>query len=663
MAGDNNPAAVDIGFLSDVGTGLYQFADGDGGLAFATAGKHAGHFDADQNLHVQNDLIAGRIEAGPANFYATVEAMQFLGKEISTAEEPQKVTFAFAESPNSGMMWNSGGGGYPKLMKGGVTQMFFASYIGAPTSIRSYDRSAADPNFASQTGGGCGMWMNKAGSPATVNFSTDATNRATINNYGLNIEGSLWADNEISAQTGFFYTSLHIGGHTPGGDAENAKMWKFEQIGDDLSLTPGRLLEQIPDENYFIMDSAVESWPSRSGPHSGLVGAVTHRPTTSSVTNFAGNAWLYHRPEAHFTSQVPVAYTVLDTGIYITEAGNAFSQFSLFASQSTIKTTATDIEPLAPAVFNSNYTYQADGVDAGTVAVEAALVFPISFISNPIFSAVDSGFMRVDSAHGLSSRLNVVTSGAGSEIIVTEFTDVVCGNSALSGAGTETIESRVAFKILEDTSAGVQTGIKSLIPEGSGNLFINHTGGASSVHVGDFYIQSMLSADTIRLTGGHVDGYVKPFIHLTKTSGSQQDLAAAAGGAGSVVLVTWDEQQHVDTTFTHSTSVNPSRITVNETGRYVIDAFVSGNNGSAAGRINVRGGYSIDGGTRSQRGGVKSYSRGNVWGLSVNPTLHTEVMMAAGSYFEFSSIVEMVESSQLCLTNDDECEFIMRKIS
>jgi hypothetical protein len=212
-----------------------------------------------------------------------------------------------------------------------------------------------------------------------------------------------------------------------------------------------------------------------------------------------------------------------------------------------------------------------------------------------------------------------------------------------------------------DTHADPQTGILSTITDAGANKFINHTGGAPSVHVGDFYIQSMLSADTIRLTGGHVDGYVKPFIHLTKTSGAQQDLAA--GGASAVIAVTWDEQQHVDTTFTHSTSVNPSRVTINETGRYVVDVFVSGNNDDGAVRINLRGGYSVDGGTRSQRGGVKSYSRGSVWGPSANPMLHTEIQMTAGSYFEFSSIVEMEESGQLCLTIDDECEFIMRKIS
>jgi hypothetical protein len=63
------------------------------------------------------------------------------------------------------------------------------------------------------------------------------------------------------------------------------------------------------------------------------------------------------------------------------------------------------------------------------------------------------------------------------------------------------------------------------------------------------------------------------------------------------------------------------------------------------------------------RGGVKSYSRGNVWGMTANPTLHTELQIAAGSYFEFSSIVEDVESTQTALTIDAECECILRKIS
>ena len=46
-------------WVSDDDTGLYQISSGDDTIAFTTGGTAAGHFDANQNLWVTNDLIAG----------------------------------------------------------------------------------------------------------------------------------------------------------------------------------------------------------------------------------------------------------------------------------------------------------------------------------------------------------------------------------------------------------------------------------------------------------------------------------------------------------------------------------------------------------------------------------------------------------------------------
>lgn len=70
----NDPATPDIFWNPDSDTGLYQVADDDGTIAFATAGVRAGYFDNAQDLFVTNELKVGDGDAATPGFAFVADA-------------------------------------------------------------------------------------------------------------------------------------------------------------------------------------------------------------------------------------------------------------------------------------------------------------------------------------------------------------------------------------------------------------------------------------------------------------------------------------------------------------------------------------------------------------------------------------------------------------
>jgi hypothetical protein len=666
MRGLNGPAAADIGWLNDADTGLYQIAEGDDGVAFTTGGQYAGHFDADQNLHVENDVKAGHVESGTGTFYTNVHAQQFLASPTGAAEELTRVGYAFEESPDSGLMWNTGGGGYPKFVHNGASQMFFAGYIGVNVRMRSYAGSAANPNFASQSDLGTGMWFTSA-DPDKVNFATDALNRVTIGNTGMNVEGSLWVDNEISTDVGFFYQSIHIGDPADQfGAGDPNDMWKLyvEKDANQASLRISPTSPQAPSGSLtgtnITLDGPINFLPNRVQAGDGFNppdAAFSTEPTITS-SGQTWNRYSFIRDATIFEDDTLVpklrlfscewkhtnTAEALQNDISVINLGPKFWG----ATDAVPPSTGTMLN-IAPShlqqdgegtIINETIAIEVRPVYAGDAAAGATLTQPLLTNYSSTFSIV---------------------SGATATTNVGHVNDYMCLAGSYAGTGAFGYPSRTNLTLeaepVENTSAHI--GISSAITASSGNRFINHTGGAVSHHTGDFYIHSELVVDEIKLGNNFITGYTKPFISLLKTVAVQQDIG---GATNATVLVTWDVQEHIDSTFTHSTSVNPSRITVNETGRYEIYCSVAGTNTGGA-RLNVVGGIKIDGGTRDQRGGVKSYSRSSVTGFTVRPAIRTERQIIAGSYIEFETLVETADGTYVANTIDAECEFIMRRLS
>jgi hypothetical protein len=333
----------------------------------------------------------------------------------------------------------------------------------------------------------------------------------------------------------------------------------------------------------------------------------------------------------------------------------------LFSANNTFVTSTAAAKIISPIIFNSAPTFRATNVTSENLSTFS--LYPKSFASSPVFNTTGaSGHLSFVNFSAYESQGAMTAADADGTIHIELWNDFTAGVVSGAGAGEETVGTRNMFLCAQSGSETELNGVRSYITPsspGQRRLFINHTGGADSIHVGDFYIQSMLSADHIQLTGGYVAGYVKPFVSLLKTVAVQQNI----GGANdTTVPITWDVQDHIDSTFTHSTSVNPSRITINESGRYEIYAMAVGDNEGGA-RLHCKGGIQIDGGAVSYRGGGKSYSRGNIYGYSVRPWFRSEREITAGEYIEFVSNVEDTDAVYVADTIDDECELIIRKIS
>lgn len=151
-----------------------------------------------------------------------------------------------------------------------------------------------------------------------------------------------------------------------------------------------------------------------------------------------------------------------------------------------------------------------------------------------------------------------------------------------------------------------------------------------------------------------------PMIVLGKTSAASQNVG---GANGSETWWTWDSQVKVDAGFTHSTSVNPSRITVAADGWYEI-AFIGSAQTTGSNRTTLQGIFRVNGGATSRRGTVRSYTRGASYG-NVSPQLFATIQLSAGDYIEVGSRVEDTDATYTINTTgaeiDDDSHYLQIK--
>lgn len=150
-------------------------------------------------------------------------------------------------------------------------------------------------------------------------------------------------------------------------------------------------------------------------------------------------------------------------------------------------------------------------------------------------------------------------------------------------------------------------------------------------------------------------GGSQPYVHLGK------NVTQNVGGSnGSVTYVSWQVTDHKDSEFTHDSGSNPSRIQVNQDGRYSIKANVSAEQGGSA-RTTLAICGRKNGSTLIERAKHRNYSRGSGYG-DLSLIWLTELELNSGDYIEIAVIVDDTDQTYTINTFNDECEVIMRKI-
>jgi len=127
-----------------------------------------------------------------------------------------------------------------------------------------------------------------------------------------------------------------------------------------------------------------------------------------------------------------------------------------------------------------------------------------------------------------------------------------------------------------------------------------------------------------------------------------------------ITAVNWDSEDRKDTWYTHSTSVNSSRITVDESWRYHIKATVSRTQ-SWANRTTFQIYWRKNWSTDLLRWMSRSYSRWSVYWDSSN-TYNTEVDLVANDYIQIMNKIDDTDATYTANAINAQCELIITKI-
>jgi hypothetical protein len=709
-----------IAWWNDYQTGLYQAVSLSGNVDFSSKGEHAASIGI-EGITVVNDVMAGRVESGWGHFYIDATAGRFFAGP-TVGEHLSKPQYSFANQTNTGMSMNDTTTGLYLNVSGNWKMFMSTSKVQLNVPIQIDDDSTAgnpalqfrddvttgifqiangDHSIAFSTDGtqagyfdtsqrlylsdvvragagsegvptytfsgdnNSGMYGPGANRLAFVTGGADAlvidpsqNLHATNDIYG---ENDLHVANSMDAQHGFFYTSLHIGGSSGGGAGpDQGTMWKIrqEEGSEDLEFVAPNSPDTGPYPELHL-NTAVNLWQDMPDVTGGISTICMIDPEINMTGGQSGLAAIGISPDVNFSAGLVQGYDVLDTSTWNSIGGMSFSIWALFSANLTFITSTAAAKLISPVIFNSAPTFTATNVTSDNLSTFN--LYPRGFAAMPALSTTGAGgHLSFVNFSGYESGMAMAPAHADGSIHIDIFNDFSALPVTATGPGEETIGVRNMFLLNASSIASELNGIRSYVgpsTDGKQRLFINHTGGADSVHVGDFYVRSMLSADTIQLTGGYVDGYVKPFVSLLKT-----DVQDIGGDDTDVTLVTWNVQEHIDPTFTHDTGSNPSRITINHTGRYSISSVIYGQR-QGGDRITLLPGIKIDGGTTDYRGGIRSYSRGISFGKTITPAVMTERQLTAGSYIEIELLVDQADNPYVVNTGDIDSELIIRKIS
>lgn len=135
------------------------------------------------------------------------------------------------------------------------------------------------------------------------------------------------------------------------------------------------------------------------------------------------------------------------------------------------------------------------------------------------------------------------------------------------------------------------------------------------------------------------------------------------GAVGTATAIDWKAQDYITGTYTHSTTTNPSRVTVNTTGRYNIRANIAWENrGGARAVIGVD--ILVNGVTAKTRGRGMNYSRGINQDDGISTNINTELALTSGDYIEIIATLDDADSNSYVInTQISGCELILNTVA
>lgn len=172
------------------------------------------------------------------------------------------------------------------------------------------------------------------------------------------------------------------------------------------------------------------------------------------------------------------------------------------------------------------------------------------------------------------------------------------------------------------------------------------------------------AADTLKTDDNLVVGTrllgLRPFIELTKSGGSPEDINW--GATGTEGYIGWDTQTSIDTDhFTHSTSTNNTRITVDVTGRYRIRCSLKSSN-AGANRFAWTPFIRVNGSTITRKGGSSAYSRGAAYNILTHASFDTDIELTANDYIEVGTRVDCRDQTTAVTIQSTDCQLIIERL-
>jgi hypothetical protein len=505
---DGTPAAPVIRFRDDPNTGIYQKVNAGDDIAFSTGGKYAGHFDSDQNLHVENDVKSSRVEAGIGKFYTQVIS----GKGKATAP-----SYSFKTDPTAGMF---DGGTYLGIAFNGVAQILqTASYTQYVQPIRiqnqggTFAASAGEPQYTFLSDAKTGMFMHYQDTgnvDFAVNIASTGTHRGRVSADGIRaVDSNLYADHDViagrvEAGIGSFYTALYIGESDTDSDP-----WKIEKSTDGLNnlviSNTGQAGSATPREDFkVVIDGPIDFWPNipAGGPTQGFAPMISFTPAYNETAILTDSPILYHAPDVTYTGNVaPQQSGIKLSGTFIQDGNTILSDTYGIKTDRTNTMLGFDDNVMSGKVVDLADVLVWD--DVGAVSQFTAFSLYTGVHDQPMFTYENSSDVRmIGDLQSFSSSPRIKSDASGGSLIIDKFVGFR-GQTFVSEGGSAgvTVGLHRYIQLENDTFAKDLEGIHSEITEeyvGSGRtrgLFINHTGGAPSYHTGDFNATKIIAGE------------------------------------------------------------------------------------------------------------------------------------------------------------------------
>jgi len=127
------------------------------------------------------------------------------------------------------------------------------------------------------------------------------------------------------------------------------------------------------------------------------------------------------------------------------------------------------------------------------------------------------------------------------------------------------------------------------------------------------------------------------------------------------VVVRFDNEVSKDSIYTHSNSTNPGRVTVTDSGFFMINATIGYDN-TGGNRISPRASL-FKNGTEISETRASSYSRGASYGDEKAIQINTVLELTANDYLEVYAWRDQADQTGAANTVVGECEFVLTRVS